>query len=171
MPALDANLESALNHHVTEELAASHQYLAASASLRELGLNGMASWMMAQSDEERMHAMKFLEHLLARHGHVRLEQIPAPPAGKRDARAVFRAGLALEETTTKRIEALHSKAEKAGDVALRVFLDWFLQEQVQEEDQLRSILDRFEIAGDDKGALLIIDQELAGRAKSGKKFD
>jgi ferritin len=171
MPALDGALENALNHHVTEELAASHRYLASSAALRELGLNGMASWMMAQSEEERLHAMKFLEHLLARHGHVKLEQIPAPPAGKQDARSIFRAGLALEEATTKRIETLHAKADKAGDVALRVFLEWFLQEQVQEEDQLRSILDRFELAGDDKGALLIIDQELAGRAKSGKKLD
>jgi ferritin len=171
MPALDGTLESALNHHVTEELAASHRYLASSAALRELGLNGMASWMMAQSEEERAHAMKFLEHILARHGHVKLEQIPAPPAGKQDPRSIFRAGLALEEATTKRIETLHGKANKAGDVALRVFLEWFLQEQVQEEDQLRSILDRFELAGDDKGALLIIDQELAGRAKSGKPMD
>lgn len=171
MPALDVTLESALNHHVTEELAASHRYLAASAALRELGLNGMASWMMAQSEEERAHAMKFLEHLLARHGHVKLEQIPAPPAGKQDPRSIFRAGLALEEATTKRIETLHAKANKAGDVALRVFLEWFLQEQVQEEDQLRTILDRFELAGDDKGALLIIDQELAGRSRSGKKLD
>lgn len=115
--------------------------------------------------------MKFLEHLLARHAHVKLEQIPAPPVGKQDARSIFRAALALEEATTKRIEALHSKSAKAHDVALRVFLEWFLQEQVQEEDQLRTILDRFELAGDDKGALLIIDQELATRAKSGKKLD
>lgn len=171
MPELDSSLEAALNHHVTEELAASHRYLASSAALRGLGLNGMASWMMAQSEEERMHAMKFLEHLLARHGTARLEQIPAPPAGKQDARAIFRAGLALEEATTRRIEELHAKAHKAGDVALRVFLEWFLQEQVQEEDQLRTILDRFELAGDDKGALILIDQELAGRAKSGKPLD
>ncbi|HJQ94002.1 MAG TPA: ferritin [Candidatus Thermoplasmatota archaeon] len=171
MPALDGNLESALNHHVTEELAASHRYLASSAALRELGLNGMASWMLAQSEEERAHAMKFLEHVLARHGHVKLEQIPAPPAGKQDARLIFRAALALEEATTKRIETLHGKADKAGDVALRVFLEWFLQEQVQEEDQLRSILDRFELAGDDKGARLIIDQELAGRSRAPKRSD
>ena len=171
MPALDGTLETALNHHVTEELAASHRYLASSAALRELGLNGMASWMMAQSEEERTHAMRFLEHLLARHGHVKLEQIPAPPAGKLDPRAIFRAGLALEEATTKRIETLHGKANKAADVALRVFLEGFLEEQVQEEDQLRTILDRFELAGDDKGALLIIDQELASRARPGKRSD
>ena len=171
MAALDSSLEASLNHHVTEELAASHRYLASSASLREMGLNGMSSWMMAQSEEERAHAMKFLEHLLARHGHAKLEQIPAPPAGKQDARSIFRSALALEEATTKRIEALHAKANKAGDVALRVFLEWFLQEQVQEEDQLRTILDRFELAGDDKGALLIIDQELSARSKAGRKTD
>lgn len=168
MPALQSSLEGALNHHVTEELAASHRYLASSAALRELGLNGMAGWMMAQSEEERQHAMKFLDHILARHGHVRLEQIPAPPAGKQDAKAIFTAALKLEESTTKRIESLHGKADAAGDVALRVFLEWFLQEQVQEEDQLRTILDRFAIASDDHAALLIIDQELSGRGKGGK---
>lgn len=168
MPALQPSLESALNHHVTEELAASHSYLAASAALRELGLNGMASWMMTQSDEERTHAMKFLDHILARHGHVKLEQIPAPPAGKQDAKAIFTAALKLEESTTKRIEALHTKANDAGDVALRVFLEWFLQEQVQEEDQLRTILDRFALAGNDQAALLIIDQELNGRNSKAK---
>jgi ferritin len=168
MPALQPGLESALNHHVTEELAASHGYLAASAALRELGLNGMAAWMMAQSAEERMHAVKFLDHILARHGHVSLEQIPAPPAGKRDAKAIFTTALKLEETTTKRIEELHRKADAANDVALRVFLEWFLQEQVQEEDQLRTILDRFAIAADNHAALLIIDQELDARGKGGK---
>lgn len=164
MPALDATLEKALNHHVTEELAASHRYLASSAALREAGLSGMAHWMQIQSDEERAHAMKFLDHIHARHGHIRLEAIPAPPPADTGGLAAFQAALALEESTTRRIHELHGKASQANDVALRVFLEWFVQEQVQEEDTIRHILDRFRLAQNDPAALLLLDQELGNRA-------
>jgi ferritin len=167
MPALDATLEKALNHHVTEELAASHRYLASSAALREAGLSGMAHWMQIQSDEERVHAMKFLDHIHARHGHIRLEAIPAPPPADNGGLAAFQAALALEESTTLRIHELHGKATAANDVALRVFLEWFVQEQVQEEDTIRHILDRFRLAQNDPAALLLLDQELGNRAAAG----
>ncbi|HEX2066031.1 MAG TPA: ferritin, partial [Candidatus Thermoplasmatota archaeon] len=155
-----------MNHHITEELAASHQYLAAAARLDETGLRGMGRWMLNQSDEERQHAMRFLGHIHARHGTVRLEQIPAPAIPQDGAVAIFQDALRLEETTTRRIDALHASATKAGDVALRIFLDAFIQEQVQEEDVLRTILDRFHLAGDDHAALLMLDQELGARTKA-----
>lgn len=169
MPLLSKALTGALNHHVTQELAASHWYLGASAMFNEAGLLGMAKWMMAQSDEERMHAMKFVHHIQQRHGHVRLEQIPAPPAAFKSPKETFEAALALEVATTSRIHELHAKSLKEEDVALRLFLDWFVQEQLEEEDTLRTILDRFRLAGDDRAATLMLDAELGGQAAAPKR--
>lgn len=169
MPALSPDLLQAMNLHVTQELAASHSYLQAASYLHELGLDGMSRWMMVQSEEERLHARKFIDHVHARHGTVRLEQIPAPPPSTGKARDVFALALRLEEETTARIHRLHAASETAGDVALRIFLEWFVQEQVGEEDTLRTLLDRFALAGDDRGALLLLDQEFGRRVAAGKK--
>jgi ferritin len=169
MPSLSTDLEKALNHHVTEELAASHWYLSASAVFHEAGLVGMAKWMMVQSDEERQHAMRFVTHIQQRHGHVRLEQIPAPRVGDKSARDTFEDAMKVEVGTTARIHKLHAQATKHGDVALRLFLDWFVQEQLEEEDMLRTALDRFTLAGDDRAALLLLDREFGARVIAPKK--
>lgn len=169
MPSLTPGLEKAINHHVTEELAASHWYLSASAVFHEAGLMGMSKWMMVQSNEERAHAMRFVDHIQKRHGQVRLEQIPAPKVGDKSARDTFEGALKVEMGTTARIHKLHAEASKQGDVALRLFLDWFIQEQVEEEDLLRTALDRFQLAGDDKAALLLLDREFGERVTGPKK--
>lgn len=164
MTSLAPEAEKALNHHVTQELAASHRYLAAAANLSETGLDGMAGWMMAQSEEERSHAMKFYHYIHERNGSVRLQEIPRPPEDPTTAKEIFEEALRLEQATTQRIRALHRQAREGDDVALEVFLQWFIQEQVQEESQLNSILDRFRLAGSDHAALLLLDQEMARRA-------
>lgn len=164
---LSPELEKALNHHVTQELAASHSYLAAAAVLQETGLEGMAKWMRMQAEEERQHGMKFFDYIHERHGKVRLEQIPKPDPEPSGALGIFEQALRLEKATTLRIRDLHREARAADDVALEVFLQWFVQEQVQEENTLRTILDRFALGGKDHAALLLLDAELGRRSAGG----
>lgn len=163
MVALDKKTLAALNEHIAAELAASHRYLAASAYFRNMSLDGMAHWMRVQADEEHTHAMKFYEHILERNGEIELSAIPKPPSKYKSPVDAFEQALQFEKRTTEHIEKLYADALKRNDYALQIFLQWFVQEQVQEEDAAGSIVDRLKLVGNDKAGLVILDQELGGR--------
>lgn len=165
MVALDKKILAALNEHICAELAASHRYLAASAYFREQSLDGMAHWMRVQADEEHAHAMKFYEHILERDGHIELAEIPKPPAKYKSPVDAFEKALEDEKRTSAHIDKLYADAVSRKDYALQIFLQWFIQEQVQEEDAARRIVDRLKLIGNDKAGLVIVDQELGGRTQ------
>lgn len=163
MAKLTKETQDALNQHIRAELTAGYRYLASSAQFQEEGFPGMAGWMRAQAREELGHAMKFYDHVLKRNGHIELDDLKAPPKGHGSPQAAFQGALEREQETTSRIETLYSKATESKDYPLQIFLQWFIEEQTQEEESLRDILDRFELAGSDKGALLLLDRELGAR--------
>ncbi len=167
MALLEAGTLDALNQHIQQELASGHEYLAASAHFSMTGMEGMATWMRHQADEERAHAMRFYDHVLQRDGAVRLYDIPAPPQEYADALDVFRQALEREERTTRHINKLYEFAVEHKDFALKIFLQWFIEEQVREEDSLRNILQRLELIGDDKAALVMLDRDLGQREAPG----
>lgn len=161
---MDESLEKLVNQHIAEELRASHIYLALSAYLESEDFPGMAQWMRSQAEEERTHAMKFYKHLVDRGNRVAVQAIPEPKKAFDGPRDAFQVAFDREVSTTKSINKLYDKAAEVKDYPLQVLLDWFVTEQVEEEQQVQQIVDQLERIGDDGTGLVMLDRELGGRA-------
>jgi ferritin len=161
--ALTKELEEALNDQVTLELESAHQYLALAAWLEGEGLPGMAHWMRMQSGEENEHAMKFFEFLVDRNASVKLGPLPGPKTEFDSVIDVFRASLAAEQRVTAAINNIYAIAVDARDFASYPLLDWFVNEQVEEEATVQQIIDDLERIEGNGHALLMLDREMGGR--------
>lgn len=161
--ALNPELEKAFNDQVNLELTSAHQYLALSAWLEREGLPGMAHWMKMQAGEENAHAMKFYQFILDRSALVVLESLPKPQSDFDAVTDVFRAALAAEETVTASINSLYATATDVRDFASYPLLDWFVNEQVEEEATVQQIIDDLVRTEGNGHALLMLDRELGGR--------
>lgn len=160
---LPAELAEGINRQIMLELEASLAYLQMAAYFEERSLDGFGHWMRAQSEEERTHALKFFDFLLHRGAHVELGAVATPKADFSDPIDVFETALGHEQRVSEAIDGLYKTASAAGDAASYSLLQWFLEEQVDEEAAVESILDRLRLIGDDGGALLILDSELGSR--------
>ncbi|MBC21049.1 MAG: ferritin [Planctomycetaceae bacterium] len=160
---LHSRIEDALNKQINLEFSASYIYLGMALFMDAKHLSGFASWMVAQSDEERTHARRLLRYMLDRNGNVQLESIPQPKIDYGSINEVFNASLEQEKSNTQSINALYALANELDDYATQAHLKWFLDEQVEEEKTITDILGRLELAGDDKTAILILDQALSER--------
>lgn len=156
-------LRELCNEQIVNELHASHLYLSMAAFLDEEGLHGCSSFMRAQSEEEREHAMKFYDHLVERDARVEIDAVPETPSEWSTIRSVFEDALEHERKVTSQIEQIYDQAEDEGDRAIFTLLDWFVDEQVEEEATFREILDLFDYVGDDGAALLEVDDRLGER--------
>lgn len=163
--ALTNELEAALNDQVTLELESAHQYLALSAWLECEGLPGMAHWMRMQAGEENEHAMKFFEFLVDRNATVKLGPLPQPVLEFESVIDVFRASLAAEERVTAAINNIYAIATDARDFASYPLLDWFVNEQVEEEATVQQIIDDLTRIEGNGYAMLMLDRELGGRTE------
>lgn len=161
---MDSRIEGALNKQINLEFSASYTYLGMALYMDEVHLSGFASWMVAQSDEERTHARRLLRYMLDRNGNVELDSIPKPKVDYGSVNEVFEASLTQEKSNTQSINALYALANELDDYATQAHLKWFLDEQVEEEKSVTDILGRLELAGDDKTAILILDQALSERS-------
>ncbi len=161
--ALTKELETALNDQVTLELESAHQYLALSAWLESEGLPGMAVWMRMQAVEENAHAMKFFDFLIDRNASVKLGAVPQPVSEFESVVAVFEASLAAERRVTAAINNIYAIATDARDFASYPLLDWFVNEQVEEEATVQQIIDDLQRIEGNGHALLMLDRELGGR--------
>jgi ferritin len=161
---LSSELESAMNRQIAAELYSSHLYLAMSAFCEARSLPGFAHWFRVQADEERGHAMRFFAHVVDRGGRVVLGAIDAPPSDPDSVLATFERALAHEREVTAMIDALFAMAVDERDYASQVFLQWFVQEQVEEEKQATELVQMLSTLGDDAASLLMLDRELRGRA-------
>jgi ferritin len=156
-------MQDALNGQITKEFYASQLYLAMSAHFEALNLKGFAHWMRVQSDEEREHALKLFGFILARGGTVELGAVEQPPAEFGSPIEIFQASLAHERRVTAWINDLYARATAENDYASQVFLQWFIDEQVEEEANASEMIDRLSMAGDNKAALLMLDTEMKSR--------
>jgi ferritin len=161
--ALTEELAAALNDQVTMELSSAHQYLALSAWLEKEGLPGMANWMRLQAAEENEHAMKFYRFLVDRDVAVVLKSIPEPLTEFAGVVDVFQAAMAAEQRVTASINNLYGMATDARDFASYPLLDWFVNEQIEEEATVQQIIDDLERTIGNGHALLMLDRELAAR--------
>ena len=163
---LSKKMEKALNAHMNEEMYSFYIYLSMSAYLDASYLKGMAAWMQQQAKEEMAHAMKFYHYIQERNADVTLLAIAQPAKSWEGALAVFENAYAHEQHITARINALYELAVKENDHATAGFLQWFIKEQVEEEASVDPIVHRLKLAGDNIGALYMIDRELGMRAAS-----
>ena len=162
---LSKKLENAINEQIQREFYSSYLYLAMSAYCGEINLDGFANWMLLQSREEREHSMRFFNYLHSRGGRVRLQTIAQPPATFKSPKKMFEAVLKSEQNVTKEIHKLYELARKEGDHATEVELQWFIQEQVEEEKTARDILAKLDMVGDQPAALLMMDRSLGSRGQ------
>lgn len=160
---ISKKMESALNEQVKWELYSSYLYLAMSAYFQSVDLTGFANWMRVQAQEEMVHAMKFFDYIGERDGRPVLQAIDAPPKEWKSPQAAFENAYKHEQEVTARINNLVSAAEQAKDKAAVVFLQWFVNEQVEEEASALGVVRKLRLAGDSKSALFMMDSELGSR--------
>lgn len=158
---MNPDLLKGLNEHLKLEFRASHEYLAMSVWLAEHDLPGFARWVRQQSADELLHARRIIDHLVERDQKVVLPSVPAPPTGWKTAEALCEHILKNEQEVTESINVLYALAEKAKDRPATVMLQWFVNEQMEEEAAARSVLGRIRLAGNTGVGLLMIDQELS----------
>lgn len=155
---------AALNEQVTHEYYSSYMYLSMSAYFSDMGLPGFAHWMRMQSNEELLHAAKFYDYILARGGKVTLRAIDAPPVTWKNPLEVFQAGLKHEQFVTGRINMLMDLAISTKEHATNVFLQWFVSEQVEEEENFMELINRLTLIKGEGQGLLLLDRDLVVRA-------
>ena len=165
---LTDDLLQKFNDQITLEFEASMVYRQLAIAADDLDLSGMAAWLRHQADEEIVHANKFIDHVADRDSVPTIGAIPAPPvqAGL-SALEIFRAALAHEQKVSEQIREIARVALDIQDLDSRQLIDWFLAEQIEEEDTVSEIIDQIKLVGNDGSGLLRIDERLAGRTEGG----
>ena len=129
----------------------------------QLGLPGFANWFKMQYQEELTHADRFFNYVLERDGKVELAAIGKPEIGNESALSLFEKALAHEQHITECIFKLKDLARSESDHATDVFLEWFVNEQVEEEANARAVIDQLKMIDGNPNGLFMVDRELAGR--------
>jgi ferritin len=162
-------IEDAINQQIVREMYSSNLYLAMSAYFASINLKGFANWMHIQAEEEMLHALKFFDYVIDRGGKVKIGQIGAPPSEWESPLAVFEDALRHEQLVTGWINELADLAFAEKDHATSSMLQWFIDEQVEEEATTSEIVERLKLIGDSKGALFFLDNELKSRKSAPKE--
>jgi ferritin len=160
---ISKTLETAISRQVNRELYSAYLYLAMSGYFETASLKGFAKWMRLQAKEEQMHAMKLYDYIFARGGKVTLAEIEAPKSKWASAGKVFEDTYAHEQKVTAMINGLVDLAKKENDHATFEMLQWFVKEQVEEEEHASDILNQIKIVGDVPGHLFWLDHQLGKR--------
>ncbi|MHC4955585.1 MAG: ferritin [Planctomycetota bacterium] len=158
-------LVDAINKQINEEFFSAYTYLSMSVHFGDKNLGGFAQWMHAQYEEEMGHGMRLLKHVQDRGGKVVLQAIEKPDSDFGGPLEVFQQSLGHEKKVTRMIIDLYELALQEKDYASQVELQWFVNEQVEEESSVSDICERLKMAGDHPGALMMVEREVnAGRA-------
>ena len=152
-----------INEQINKEFYSGYLYLSMSAHLKELGLFGFASWTKHQAKEEVEHGLRLLDYLLERDSFVTLKQISTPEYEYNGVISIFQKIYEHEKCITSSVMRIAKLAEEECDRKTLTFIDWFITEQVQEEEAVKNIIKRLERFGEENSSLLLIDQELAKR--------
>ena len=161
---LTQTLQAALNEQITHELYSAYLYLSMAAHFEAATLPGFAHWMKTQAKEEQGHAMKFFEYIHDQGGRVTLRAIDQPPTQFGSPLAVFQTVLEHERKVTSLIRNLYELATKENDYATQIELQWFINEQVEEEKNATQIVEQLKLIGDQGAALFMMNAQLGSRA-------
>ncbi len=160
---LSSRMQDAFNSQINAELYSSYLYLSMSSYFADRNLPGFANWMRIQAQEELLHAMKFFDFVMERKGRAILKNIETPPAEWKGPLDIFEAAYKHEQHVTALINNLVGLAMDEKDYASNAFLQWFVNEQVEEEAAADHIVEQLRLIDQSKGGLFMLDRELGQR--------
>ncbi len=160
---ISKKMQKAVNEQIGKEFYSAYLYLGMSAWFEAQSLKGMAKWMLVQSQEESCHGMIFYNFLLDAGGTVELPAVAKPDCSFKSALDIFERGLKHEGTVTASINNIVDIAMEEKYHAARSFLNWFVDEQVEEEANFTTIVGKLKLTADNNSGLFLIDNELAAR--------
>lgn len=160
---LAQSVQDKMNDQIKHELYSAYFYLSMAAYLESNSLPGAARWMRVQAQEELEHAMKFFDHIHDRGGRVTLQAIDQPPTQFNGLLDVFEKTLEHERKVTSLINDLYALAVQEKDYASQTFLQWFVDEQVEEEKNAELIVQQVKMIGEHRSALFMLDRHLGER--------
>lgn len=160
---LSKKMEIALNKQINEEFWSAYLYLSMSAHFAAKGKPGIAGWFKAQFDEEQDHAMKLFNYVIEREGTVTLEPIKEVHKEWKSPLHAFEATLAHEKVVSGFVNELVTMAREEKDYATENMLQWFVNEQVEEESTAQGLIDALTMIGDNGFGIYTFDKELQGR--------
>ncbi|MGD8701779.1 MAG: ferritin [Desulfosarcina sp.] len=156
-------MTQALNEQVNREIYSAYLYMAMSAHCNQSGLKGFANWFMVQYHEEMFHAMQIYEYIQRQGSEVKLATIQAPPTTFESPLDMFTQTLAHEQYITASINQLMELAIDEKDHATQIFLEWYVTEQVEEEENDNDMIAQLKLIDGNPQGLMMLDRELAGR--------
>ncbi len=163
---MNKKIQEAFNEQLNAELFSSYLYLSMANYFASENLDGMAQWMQLQTDEEREHGMKFLDFVNHRGGRVALKQIDEPKFEWSSPLEAFQDAYEHECLISSKINKLMDLTTAESDHAATTFLQWFVTEQVEEEANAQSIVEKLKMIGDHTMGLMMMDQQLGQRTAS-----
>ena len=161
---LSKSLQEALNDQINKELYSAYFYLGMSAWCESQNLPGAAHWLSAQAGEEQGHALKLFGFVNDRSGKVTLQAIAQPPQEFTSLLDLFEQVLEHEKKVTSLINGLYKAAIAESDYPSQVMLQWFINEQVEEEKNATAIVETLKTVGTQGASLFMVDRQLAARA-------
>jgi ferritin len=165
--AFSQRTKSALNEQLMREIEASYSYLSMAEYCQSQGLHGFGRWLEEQSREEWGHAMRFRTFIQDRGEVVRFESVREPTGHFSSVMDVFEQALDQERAVTQYINNLYALAQDEKDFATQSFLNWFVDEQVEEEKSVMGIIDWIKTLGDSPQGIYLLDRELGGSLEAG----
>lgn len=160
---ISKKMQDAINIQMKNEYDNAFLYLSIASWFEQKSLKGFAHWNFIQYQEEQEHALKFYNYLLERQGEAIVDAVAKPQKDWNSVIDVFKDILAKEKETTENIYKLYEIALEEKDYTTQGMLKWYLDEQVEEEDNASTILEKLEMIGDSKSALVLLDKELGER--------
>ena len=160
---LSKKMEKAINQQINAEIYSSYLYLSMATYFESISLGGFSNWMRQQAQEELFHGMKMFDFVCERGGRVTLMAIEKPASKWASPLDAVKNVLSHEQKVTGLINDLVNLAQDERDHATNIFLQWFVSEQVEEEDTAGSMVDKLKLIGKDANGLFMLDTELGQR--------
>lgn len=160
---INEKVQNSMNEQIKKEFFSAYLYLSMAAYFHRIGYDGMAQWMRVQAMEEQVHAMKFFDHINDREGNVQLLALDQPPVEWASPLDAWKAAYKHEQLITGTINDLMKLAHETNDFAAMPLLNWFVDEQIEEESSTAKPVQQLEIIGKDGNGLIMLDREMGTR--------
>ena len=160
---INKKMQDALNEQINAEFYSAYLYLSMAAYFESTNLPGFATWMRAQTQEELLHAMKIYDYVNERGDRITLKSIAEPPSEWKSPLDAFEAAYGHEQKVTGLINGLVKLANEEKDIAANTFLQWFVHEQVEEEESAETVVNKLKQVADASDGMNMLDNEMGQR--------